>query len=186
MACSCHRRRDGRLWSYLGTGEDYESGTTSYELTVRASDGGLHSDVTVTVNVTDVEPKRRRSCGDELRVLTRGERGRRRGQCSVGRGLCDGLPENSTITYSIEAGDSGGLFEIDAASGEVFYIGAGEDYESGTTSYDLTVAGELDGGLHSDVTVTVNVTDVAEAPAFFGDAATRSHSRRTRTAARPV
>ena len=34
---------------------DYESDRTSYELTVRASDGGLHADVTVTVNVTDVE-----------------------------------------------------------------------------------------------------------------------------------
>ena len=41
--------------SYQGTGEDYEAETTSYELTVRASDGSLHSDVTVTVNITDLE-----------------------------------------------------------------------------------------------------------------------------------
>ena len=74
-------------------------------------------------------------------------------------------PENSTITYSIEAGDSGGLFAIDSETGALSYEGAGEDYESGTTSYELTVRAS-DGGLHSDVTVTVNVTDVAEAPAF--------------------
>ena len=74
-------------------------------------------------------------------------------------------PENSTITYSIEAGDSGGLFAIDSGTGALSYQGAGEDYESGTTSYELTVRAS-DGGLHSDVTVTVNVTDVAEAPAF--------------------
>ena len=53
MACSIDAETG--LVVYLGTGEDYESGTTSYELTVRASDGGLHSDVTVNVNVTDVE-----------------------------------------------------------------------------------------------------------------------------------
>ena len=74
-------------------------------------------------------------------------------------------PENSTITYSIEAGDSGGLFAIDSETGALSYQGAGEDYESGTTSYELTVRAS-DGSLHSDVTVTVNVTDVAEAPAF--------------------
>ena len=28
---------------YIGPGEDYEAGTTSYALTVRASDGSLHS-----------------------------------------------------------------------------------------------------------------------------------------------
>ena len=72
-------------------------------------------------------------------------------------------PENSTITYSIEAGDSGGLFAIDSGTGALSYQGAGEDYESGTTSYELTVRAS-DGGLHSDR--DVNVTDVAEAPAF--------------------
>ena len=54
MACSPSTR--GRAPCRTGArGEDYESETRSYELTVRASDGGLHSDVTVTVNVTDVE-----------------------------------------------------------------------------------------------------------------------------------
>ena len=91
-------------------------------------------------------------------------------------------PENSTITYSIEAGDSGGLFAIDSETGALSYEGAGEDYESGTTSYELTVRAS-DGGLHSDVTVTVNVTDVAEAPAF-AEASYAFSSRRTRTGAR--
>ena len=40
--------------SYKGAGEDYESEATSYALTVRASDGSLHADTTVTVSVTDV------------------------------------------------------------------------------------------------------------------------------------
>ena len=70
-------------------------------------------------------------------------------------------PENSTITYSIEAGDSGGLFAIDPGTGALSYRGAGEDYESETRSYELTVRAS-DGGLHSDVSVTVNVTYVAD------------------------
>ena len=74
-------------------------------------------------------------------------------------------PEDSTITYSIEAGNSGGLFAIDSETGALSYQGAGEDYESGTTSYELTVRAS-DGGLHTDVTVTVNVTDAQEALAF--------------------
>ena len=74
-------------------------------------------------------------------------------------------PEDSTITYSIEAGNPGGLFAIDSETGALSYQGAGEDYESGTTSYELTVRAS-DGSLHTDVTVTVNVTDVQEAPEF--------------------
>ena len=130
--------------SYQGTGEDYESGTTSYELTVRASDGGLHSEVTVTVNVTDVRRKLRRSRRGAMRsTLAENADG---GATSVALGAVSATdPENSTITYSIEAGDSGGLFAIDSETGALSYQGAGEDYESGTTSYELTVRAS-DGG----------------------------------------
>ena len=149
--------------SYQGAGEDYESGTTSYDLTVRASDGGLHSDVTVTVNVTDVAEAP--AFGQENYAFSLTENaGGDTIRLSLGR-VSAADPDDDPVAYSIEAGDPDGLFEIDTASGEVFYIGAGEDYESGTTSYELTVRAS-DGGLHSDVTVTVNVTDVAEAPAF--------------------
>ena len=72
-------------------------------------------------------------------------------------------PDGDPVAYSIVSGDPGGLFAIEAATGELSYRGAGEDYESETTSYELTVRAS-DGSLHSDV--TVNVTDVAEAPAF--------------------
>ena len=162
--------------SYQGSGEDYESGTRSYDLTVRASDGGLHSDVTVSVNVTNVE---------EYVILEQGtNEAPQFAYASYAFSLAENTdggaggfslgsvtatdPENSSITYSIVGGDPGGLFEIDAATGELSYRGAGEDYESVTRSYDLTVRAS-DGALHSDVTVNVNVTDVAEAPAFGQD-----------------
>ena len=43
-------------------------------------------------------------------------------------------PDGGSVTYSIEGGNAAGLFEIDAASGELFYTGGGEDYETGATS----------------------------------------------------
>ena len=67
--------------------------------------------------------------------------------------------DNDPITYSIVGGDPDGLFFIEAGTGFLLYVGDGEDYESGTTHYELTVRAS-DGTLHSDVTVTVNVTDV--------------------------
>ena len=67
--------------------------------------------------------------------------------------------DNDPITYSIVGGDPDGLFFIEAGTGFLLYVGDGEDYESGTTHYELTVRAS-DGSLHSDVTVTVNVTDV--------------------------
>ena len=145
--------------SYQGAGEDYESGTTSYELTVRASDGGLHSDVTVTVNVTDAQEAPAFASGGYAFSLAENADG---GTTPVSLGSVSATdPENSTITYSIEAGNSDGLFAIDSETGALSYQGAGEDYESGTTSHELTVRAS-DGSLRSDVTVTVNVTDVEE------------------------
>ena len=132
--------------SYQGTGEDYESGTTSYELTVRASDGGLHSDVTVTVTVTDVQEAPEFAEASYAFDLAENADG---GATSVALGAVSATdPENSTITYSIEAGNSGGLFAIDSETGALSYQGAGEDYESGTTSYELTVRAS-DGGLQT-------------------------------------
>ena len=73
-------------------------------------------------------------------------------------------PEGAALSYSIEGGNEAGLFEIDAGSGELFYVGAGEDFEAGTGPFELTVRAN-DGDLSVDATVTVSVTDVEEAPA---------------------
>ena len=74
-------------------------------------------------------------------------------------------PDGGSMTYSIEGGNAAGQFEIDAASGELFYTGGGEDYETGSTRFELTVRAS-DGDQTTDTTVTVSVTDVEEAPAF--------------------
>ena len=70
-------------------------------------------------------------------------------------------PDGGSVSYGIEGGNESGRFEIDAASGELFYVGAGEDYETGSTSFELTVRAS-DGDQTTDTSVTVNVTDVDE------------------------
>ena len=149
--------------SYTGAGEDYESGATSYALTVRASDSSLHTDVTVTVGVTDAaEAPGFARAGYTFDLAENADGSTNR----VSLGTVSATdPENATVSYSIEGGNAAGLFEIDAATGALSYTGAGEDYESGATSYALTLRAS-DSSLHTDVTVTVGVTDAAEAPEF--------------------
>ena len=144
---------------YTGGGEDYETGSTSFELTVRASDGDQTTDTTVTVNVTDVAEAPafgQAGYAFELEENTDGSTDR----ISLGT-ISATDPDGGSVTYSIEGGDAAALFEIDAASGEVFYTGGGEDFGAGNAPFELTVRAS-DGDQTTDATVTVNVTDVDE------------------------
>ena len=75
-------------------------------------------------------------------------------------------PEGEPVSYSIEGGNASGMFEIDAASGELFYIGSGEDFEAGNAPFELTVRAS-DGTQSVDTTVTVTVTDEDEGNVHF-------------------
>ena len=152
----------GELY-YVGLGEDYESGVTSYELTVRASDGTHTIDTTVTVTVTDAAEQP--AFGEESYAFELAENADgRANRLSLGRVLATD-PDGDAVRYSLTGGNESMLFNIDAASGELYYVGPGEDYESGVTSYELTVRAS-DAAHTVDTTVTVTVTDAAEAPAF--------------------
>ena len=155
----------GELY-YVGSGEDYESGVTSHELTVQASDGSYPSEVTVTVTVTDVTDVAEAPAFAEERYAfalsenTDGSANR----VTLGT-IAATDPDGDAVRYSLVDGNDSGLFAIDETSGELSYVGPGEDYESGSTSHELTVQAS-DGSYPEVVTVTVTVTDVAEAPAF--------------------
>ncbi len=73
-------------------------------------------------------------------------------------------PQGQTVTYGIVDGNDAGLFSINATTGALTYVGAGEDFET-TASHELTVRAS-DGSLHADTFVTVRVTNVEEAPSF--------------------
>ena len=152
----------GELY-YVGPGEDYESGVTSYELTVRASDAAHTVDTTVTVTVTDAAEAPafgKESYAFELAENVDG----RVNRLSLGSVTATD-PDSDTVRYSLLVGNDSSLFAIEETSGELFYVGAGEDFEGGVTSYEVTVRAS-DAAHTVDTTVTVTVTDAAEAPAF--------------------
>ena len=146
---------------YTGAGEDFEAGAGPFELTVQASDGDLATHTIVVVTVRDVQEApafAEQGYAFDLEENSDGSATR----VSLGTvAVTD--QEGAALSYSIEGGNAAGLFEIDAASGELFYTGAGEDFEAGTGPSELTVRAS-DGDLSMDTTVTVSVTDVQEAP----------------------
>ena len=148
---------------YTGAGEDFESDATSYDLTVRASDGSLHADTTVTVNVTNVNETPAFTDASYTFALAENADGSTN-RISLGT-VAATDPEGTTLAYSLIGGNESGSFEIDETSGELFYNGSGEDFESDTTQFTLTVRAS-DGSETADTTVTINVTDVDETPAI--------------------
>ena len=148
---------------YVGAGEDFEGGVTSYEVTVRASDAAHTVDTTVTVTVTDAAEAP--AFGEESYAFELAENvDGRVNRLSLGTVTATD-PDSDTVRYSLLVGNDSSLFAIEETSGELFYVGAGEDYESGVTSYEVTVRAS-DAAHTVDTTVTVTVTDAAEAPAF--------------------
>ena len=71
-------------------------------------------------------------------------------------------PDDDTIEYSIESGNTGNAFTIGINSGAITVNGV-LDFET-TPSYTLTVQAEDDDEDTDTVTVTINVTDVVEDP----------------------
>ena len=149
--------------SYVGPGEDYEGGAGPYELTVRAGDGTHVIDATVTVTITDTPEAPVFSESSYAFALSENADGSET-RLSLGT-MAATDPEGDSLRYSLVGGNESGLFAIDEASGEVFYVGAGEDYESGAGPYKLTVRAS-DGTHTVDAAIAVTVTDAAEAPVF--------------------
>ena len=148
---------------YTGTGEDFESETTRFFMAVRASDGSLHAYTSVVVNVTDVNETpafAETSYAFDLAENADGSTDR----VSLGT-VAATDPEGETLAYALVGGNLSGSFELDETTGELFYIGSGEDFESGLNRFTLTVWAS-DGSETAETTVTVDVTDVNETPAF--------------------
>ena len=80
-------------------------------------------------------------------------------------------PDGEQVRYSLVAGDAA-RFTVASRSGDVSYVGPGEDFETGPRQYELTVQArdDHDGGRVS-AEVVVTVTDVPEAPVAADDAA---------------
>ena len=74
---------------------------------------------------------------------------------------------DDSVSYSVTGGNSDGKFGIHPTSGQITYVGPGEDFESSTVSYTLTVTatgGADDRAQSATISVTVAVTDVDDTP----------------------
>ncbi|MDE2975259.1 MAG: cadherin domain-containing protein [Gemmatimonadota bacterium] len=174
---------------------DYET-KTSYTVTVTVSDGTLSDSITVTITVTDVNEAPVFTEGDTATraiaentavgtnigaaVTATGATGSVTEKAAVGTNIGEvvAATEANTLTYSL-GGTDAASFDIVSTTGQL-QTKAALDHED-DDSYTVTVS-VLEGTLSDSITVTINVTDVNEAPVLTeGDTATRSIAENTAT-----
>jgi VCBS repeat-containing protein len=144
----------------------------SYVVQVQASDGTLTGSQTITVNVQDVNeapsagPDQVVSVPENVNTTTTiatvtGT------DPDVGGGN-DSANNFENISYSIVGGNTGGLFEIDSTGHISLASGKALDYET-TQQYVLTVRVTDGPSLFDEAQITINVTNVNEAPTANND-----------------
>ena len=149
---------------YVDAGEDYETGPASFALTVRVEDAdGLADTASVTVAV--LNENEAPAFADSAYAFELSENAR--GPVLLGQTEATDPDEDDALTYSLARGDAG-RFEVDGATGEVRYVGPGEDYEAGPASFALTVRVEDAGGLADEASATVELLDENEGPEAVG------------------
>ncbi len=139
---------------------DYET-TPSYALTVTAAaggDGAATATVPVTITVTNVDEAP--AFGAASYAFSAAE--------DVATATVLGTvnatdPEGGEVIYDITAGNPDGVFVVDSLAGRLV-LGGRLDYET-TSSYTLTVRAQDPQRHAATATVTITVTDVADAPA---------------------
>ena len=154
---------------------DYET-KVSYTVIVSVSDGNGGSDsITVTINITDVNENR-------APVFTDGSSTTRSVAENTGSGQDIGAmvsatdaDTDDTLTYTLGGADAAS-FSINGTNGQL-QTKAALDYEA-KTSYSVSIT-VSDTKLTDSIDVTINVTDVNEAPSFASSTATRSIAENT-------
>ena len=158
---------------------DYEK-KTSYSITITVSDGSLTDTIAVTITVTDIDE-------NSTPVFTDGDSATRSIAENTGSGVDIGTvvsatdADNDTLAYSL-GGTDASSFSIDSTSGQL-RTSVALDYEK-KTSYLVTITVSDGNGGSDSISVTVNITDVDEAPSntapvFADDSATRSIAENT-------
>ncbi len=153
----------------------------SYTVTVTASDdNGAESTHVVTITVTDANdpPVFTEEYPQDETSLTRSVAENTAAGEPVGDPVSATDEESDALTYSLTGTDAAS-FDFDTASGQIKVKDA-LDYESGNTSYTVTVSVHDGKDINSNtedppvedatINVTINITDVNEGPAFADDA----------------
>ncbi len=136
----------------------------SYVVTVRASDGALSDDQTITVNVTGVNETPVIVSDSNFSVPESGT--------AVATVEFNDPEAGDTIQFSIVGGADALRFDIDEATGALsfnempdFEVWADADHDN---SYEVVVR-VSDGALSDDQAITVNVANVNETPAILNE-----------------
>ncbi|XP_021371826.1 cadherin-23-like isoform X5 [Mizuhopecten yessoensis] len=145
----------------LSSALDYET-TTSYVITVVATDGGGSTDTgSVTVSVTNVNDNSP-IFSPSAYVVEMAES--TAASATVVTTTCADADASDTVTYSIASGNTGSKFAVSAA-GEIT-LAATIDYDTETTFYTLSVEA-TDSPTPATATVKITVTGTNEdTPAF--------------------
>ena len=148
------------------TPPDYDDGSTSYFVTVEASDGTSTSTLPVTVQIVDV---------NETPVVT-GETAPEFAENSHGTvaEYEDNDPENGSITWSLSGDDAD---DMDISSNGALTFNSAPDHEEQDT-YSVIVQA-FDGNSTGTLAVVVTVTDVNEDPEFPDTTTTRTVEENT-------
>ncbi|MCY3743890.1 MAG: leucine-rich repeat protein [Candidatus Poribacteria bacterium] len=156
---------------------DYET-KAAYSVTVTVSDGYGGSDsIPVTINVTDVI-ENRAPVFTEGSSISRTIAENTAANINIGTAITATDADNDSLTYTL-SGTNASAFAIDRNTGQL-RTKAALDYET-KRSYSVTVT-VSDGRLTDTITVTINITDVAEnrAPVFAdGTSTTRTIAENT-------
>ena len=144
--------------TYTGVGEDFETdpGPFTFMAVVEDSEG-LNASANITVDVKNQNEAPVFDTAEYEFSLSEN----RAGPVALGMTKADD-PDGDELRFEL-SGDAG-KFSVDVTSGEVRYIGSGEDYENGPASYDFEVHAKDDGDLSGSADVTVTILDANEAP----------------------
>ena len=160
---------EGQIQVKPGAMLDHETKPT-LTVTVTATDPRQATDtITVIINVTDV---------DEAPVISQANPDNRAPVFSsstanrsvdentpsgrnIGAPVTATDPDNDSLTYTL-SGTDGSAFDIGSTSGQLM-TSAALDYET-QNSYSVVVMAQDPSGATDTITVTIDVTDVAEAP----------------------
>jgi uncharacterized delta-60 repeat protein len=153
----------GQITVADGTQLNFESATKTYSLTVQAQDNGtgtLTGSNTITLNLTDV---------NEAPVVTATSFNVAENSANgtvVGTVSASDVDAGQTLAYSITAGNTGSAFAINSTTGQITVADGTQLNFEGTKTYSLTVQAQDNGTgtLTGNNTITINLTDVNEAP----------------------
>ena len=154
---------------------DYES-KSSYSVSVSVSDGNGGSDsISVTINVTDVN-ENRAPAFSEGNSATRSVAENTASGVNIGSAVtATDADTGNTLTYTL-GGTDASSFSIVGTSGQL-QTNAALNYES-KSSYSVSVSVSDGNGGSDSIDVTINVTNVNEAPEFHrGQHRNSFHSR---------